>query len=156
MLAHVLSSTAEKCNAFLGGISANFNSNLLIEENSPWMVVEADEYDRSFHQLNPFSSIITSTDADHLDIYKNKEALVQAFEEYSQLISPNGKLILHASVNVGGSLPRLTYGIGENLSVDYEGLNLKIENGHFMMDVQTPTALYKNVILGLPGIHNAE
>src|SRR5690554_7840497 len=68
MLAHVLSSTAEKCNAFLGGISANFNSNLLIEEASPWMVVEADEYDRSFHQLNPFSSIITSTDADRKSV----------------------------------------------------------------------------------------
>lgn len=156
MLAHVLSSTAEKCNAFLGGISANFNSNLLIEEASPWMVVEADEYDRSFHQLNPFSSIITSTDADHLDIYKSEEMLVQAFEEYGHLISSEGKLILHNSVSVCKDLPHLTYGIGKELSVDYEGLNLRMENGHFMMDVQTPTFLHENIVLGLPGIHNAE
>lgn len=156
MLAHVLSSTAEKCNAFLGGISANFNSNLLIEEYSPWMVVEADEYDRSFHQLKPFSSIITSTDADHLDIYKSKAGLVQAFEEYGQLIAPEGKLILHASVDICKDLPQVTYGVGEDLNVDYIGLNLRVENGHFMMDVLTPDDLHENIILGLPGIHNAE
>src|SRR5690554_6849985 len=145
MLAHVLSSTAEKCNAFLGGISTNFNSNLLIEKNSSWMVVEADEYDRSFHQLNPFSSIITSTDADHLDIYKSKESLVQAFEEYTRLVAKEGRLILHHSVHAGRDLPHFTYGIGINLSVDYEGLNLRVEDRHFMMDVQTPTALYSGV-----------
>lgn len=156
LLAHVLSSTEERCNAFLGGISANFNSNLLIDEDSPWMVVEADEYDRSFHQLKPFSSIITSTDADHLDIYKNKEALVQAFEEYGNLISPQGKLILHHSVNVCKDLPSLTYGVNTEIQTDYKGLNLRVENGHFLMDVKTPTELFKNVALGLPGIHNAE
>ncbi|HZH87522.1 MAG TPA: UDP-N-acetylmuramate--L-alanine ligase [Brumimicrobium sp.] len=156
MLAHVLSSTPEKCSAFLGGISANFNSNLLIEGSSHWMVVEADEYDRSFHQLRPFSSIITSTDADHLDIYKSKEALVQAFEEYGQLIAAEGKLILHAAVNICKDIPQLTYGIDADSSVDYKGLNLRVEKGHFMMDVQTPTDLYENVVLGLPGIHNAE
>jgi len=156
MLAHVLSSTEAKCNAFLGGISANFNSNLLIEESSPWMVVEADEYDRSFLQLKPYSSIITSTDADHLDIYKSKETLVQAFEEYGQLTSPDGKLILHDSVDVCKELPHFTYGIGENIDVDYKGQNLRVENGHFMMDVRTPTQFHENIILGLPGIHNAE
>lgn len=156
LLAHVLSDTAEKCNAFLGGISANFNSNLLITPNSPWMVVEADEYDRSFHQLKPFSSIITSTDADHLDIYKNKEALVQAFEEYGNLISPEGKLILHHSVDVCKGLPSLTYGVNSEIETDYKGTNLRMENGHFLMDVKTPTDLFKDVVLGLPGIHNAE
>jgi len=156
LLAHVLSSTSEKCNAFLGGISANFNSNLLIEEDSPWMVVEADEYDRSFHQLKPFSSIITSTDADHLDIYKNKGALIQAFDEYGRLIDAEGKLILHSSVKVCKDLPQLTYGIGSDLKVDYRGLNLRVEDAKFMMDVQTPTDLHQDVVLGLPGIHNAE
>ncbi len=156
LLAHVLSSTAEKCNAFLGGISANFNSNLLVEPSSPWMVVEADEYDRSFHQLKPYSSIITSTDADHLDIYKSKEALVQAFEEYGHLIEPKGKLIVHHSVDVCTDLPRLTYGIDKNIRSDYKGNNLRVVNGQFLMDVETPTQHIKNVALGLPGIHNAE
>ncbi|WP_107038364.1 UDP-N-acetylmuramate--L-alanine ligase [Brumimicrobium mesophilum] len=156
LLAHVLSSTTEKCNAFLGGISANFNSNLLVTPNSPWMVVEADEYDRSFHQLRPFSSIITSTDADHLDIYKSKEALVQAFEEYGNLIDPLGKLILHHSVGVCENIPSLTYGVSAEINTDYKGSNLRMENGQFLMDVETPTQLFKNVVLGLPGIHNAE
>src|SRR5690554_3709699 len=153
MLAHVLSSTAEKCNAFLGGISANFNSNLLIEPSSPWMVVEADEYDRSFHQLKPFSSIITSTDADHLDIYKSKEALVQAFEEYGHLIAPTGVLVVHHSVEVCQDLPRITYGVETKIKTDYKGSGLRMENGKFMMTVETPTRIFKNVVLGLPGIH---
>lgn len=156
LLAHVLSSTLEKCNAFLGGISANFNSNLLIEPLSPWMVVEADEYDRSFHQLKPHSTIITSTDADHLDIYKSKEALVQAFEEYGRLIGPKGKLIVHHSVEVCKDLPRITYGIDSAIKTDYNGSNLRMEKGQFMMNVETPTQIFKNIPLGLPGIHNAE
>ncbi|RYM32433.1 UDP-N-acetylmuramate--L-alanine ligase [Brumimicrobium glaciale] len=156
LLAHVLTSTEHKCNAFLGGISANFNSNLLIETSSQIMVVEADEYDRSFHQLKPFSSIITSTDADHLDIYKSKEALVQAFEEYGNLIAPKGKLIVHHSVDVCQDLPRITYGVETKVKTDYKGSGLKMENGQFMMTVETPTKIFKNVVLGLPGIHNAE
>jgi UDP-N-acetylmuramate--alanine ligase len=156
LLAHVLTSTEHKCNAFLGGISANFNSNLLIEPSSQIMVVEADEYDRSFHQLKPFSSIITSTDADHLDIYKSKEALVQAFEEYGNLIAPKGKLIVHHSVDVCQDLPRITYGVETKVKTDYKGSGLKMENGQFMMTVETPTKIFKNVVLGLPGIHNAE
>ena len=156
LLAHVLSSTSEQCNAFLGGISANFNSNLLISSSSPWMVVEADEYDRSFHQLKPFSSIITSTDADHLDIYKSKESLFRAFEEYGNLVDPKGKLIVHHSVDVCKDLPRLTYGIDAKVKTDYKGNSLRMEDGQFMMDVQTPKQIFKDVALGLPGIHNAE
>lgn len=156
LLAHVLSLTEVKCNAFLGGISSNFNSNLLFEPLSPWMVVEADEYDRSFHQLKPFSSIVTSTDADHLDIYQNEATMQQAFEEYVQLIDEQGSLIIHHSVQVGKNLARITYGLGDDLSIDYRGFNLRMEEGRFMMNLQTPTALHKNIALGLPGIHNAE
>ncbi|RFC54443.1 UDP-N-acetylmuramate--L-alanine ligase [Brumimicrobium aurantiacum] len=156
MLAHVLSETSLKCNAFLGGISANFNSNLLLEVESPWMVVEADEYDRSFHQLSPYSSIITSTDADHLDIYNTKETLVEAFEEYSSLINPEGKLIVHHAVAVGEELPRITYGIDTDEKVDYKGSDLELRNGNFQMTVTTPNHVYRDVVLGLPGIHNAE
>ena len=120
------------------------------------MVVEADEYDRSFHQLKPFSSIITSTDADHLDIYKSKESLFRAFEEYGNLVDPKGKLIVHHSVDVCKDLPRLTYGIDAKVKTDYKGNSLRMEDGQFMMDVQTPKQIFKDVALGLPGIHNAE
>ena len=156
LLAYVLSTTAEKCSAFLGGISANFNSNLILNPDSKWMVVEADEYDRSFLQLKPFSTIITSTDADHLDIYKNKEALIQTFDEYGHLISPEGKVILHYSADICQDLPRLTYGMGEDINIDYQGFNVQVREGSFIMDVKTPTKVYKEVVLGLPGIHNAE
>lgn len=156
MLAHVLSSLPQKTNAFLGGISANFNSNLLIEPESPWMVVEADEYDRSFHQLKPFSTIITSTDADHLDIYQSKEKMAEAYDIYAHLIHKDGKLIAHRDVRVGKDLPRFTYGLEAGSPVDFCGLNVRVEEGKFMMDVQTASELTKNVELGLPGIHNAE
>lgn len=156
LLAHVLSQTPEKCNAFLGGISSNFNSNLIIDSESPWMVVEADEYDRSFHQLKPFSAIITSTEADHLDIYRNAETMLEAFDIFSHLIAKEGKLIRHHMVTVGKDLPQLSYGIGTELDVDYKGFNLQVVEGHFSMDVQTPTDFYKEVKLGLPGVHNAE
>lgn len=156
LLAHVLSSTDVKCNAFLGGISSNFNSNLLIEPSSPWMVVEADEYDRSFHQLKPFSAIVTSTDADHLDIYLNEKAMEQAFEEFVQLIDPKGSLIVHHSVQVGKDLNRITYGLGDISNVKYKGFNLRMKEGRFLMDLETPTAVHSDIELGLPGIHNAE
>src|SRR5690554_7895430 len=103
------------------------------------MVVEADEYDRSFLQLKPYSSIITSTDADHLDTYKSKETLVQAFEEYGQRTSPDGKLILHDSVDVRKELPHSTYAIVENIDVDYKGQNLSVEHGHYMMEQRSQT-----------------
>lgn len=156
MLAYVLSTKPEKCSAFLGGISTNFNSNFIFNPDSEWMVVEADEYDRSFLQLSPFSTIITSTDADHLDIYQNKTALIEAFDEYGHLIAPKGKVILHYSADICHDLPRLTYGVGEDITVDYQGLNVRVKNGYFVMDVKTPTKIHKEIVLGLPGIHNAE
>lgn len=155
MLAHVLSQTSQKCNAFLGGISANFDSNLLIEADSPWMVVEADEYDRSFHKLSPFSSIITSTDADHLDIYNDGATMEEAYEVFSQLTNPEGKLVVHASVQVGKNQNRITYGL-KTEGVDYQGLEVKVENNRFLMDAKTPSGIEKDIELGLPGLHNAE
>lgn len=156
MLAYVLSETKHKCNAFLGGISANFDTNLHIDKRSQLMVVEADEYDRSFHQLSPFSTIVTSTDADHLDIYKSKEALEEAFEEYVAKVNPDGCMVAHHSVKINASVPILTYGIDADKQVDYLGVNLRIENGDFKMDVRSPKGEFKDIVLGLPGIHNAE
>ncbi|MBW7868079.1 MAG: UDP-N-acetylmuramate--L-alanine ligase [Brumimicrobium sp.] len=156
MLAHVLHTSAYKCNAFLGGISSNFDSNLLIDPTSNWMVVEADEYDRSFLKLSPFSTIITSTEADHLDIYHEPQALVDTFNEYGHLVNKDGFVIKHFSLSICQDIPSYTYGIGENPDIDYRGSNIRIENNEFVMDVTTPTANYPHVIIGMPGIHNAE
>ena len=93
MLAHLLMQTPEKCNAFLGGISKNYDTNYLFSQQSPYVVVEADEFDRSFHWLSPWMSVITATDPDHLDIYGTKEAYLESFRHYSSLIQPGGALI---------------------------------------------------------------
>jgi len=156
LLTHVLSFTQEKCNAFLGGISSHFNSNLLLEKKSPWMVVEADEYDRSFHELAPYASILTSTEADHLDIYNNEETLLASFQEYVDKINPNGVLIQHHSIQIEAACKKITYEVSDNGVADYVGQNLNVKHQQFVFDVKTPTNFYKGIQLGLPGIHNAE
>ncbi|PKR79841.1 UDP-N-acetylmuramate--L-alanine ligase [Brumimicrobium salinarum] len=156
LLAHVLSHSAEKCNAFLGGVSSDFNSNLVINENSPWMVVEADEFDRSFHQLTPFSSIITSVDADHLDIYEDTSKFKDAFQDYANLIHSEGSIVLHHSVQLDAKAKIITYGVGDELVVDYQGVKLRVEDSRFVMDIKTPYGDFSNIVLGLPGVHNAE
>lgn len=90
MAAHILRECQGGCNAFLGGISKNFDSNYLLDKESPYVVIEADEFDRSFHHLTPYASVITATDPDHLDIYGTKEAYLESFRHYSSLIQPGG------------------------------------------------------------------
>jgi UDP-N-acetylmuramate--alanine ligase len=154
MLAHVLKGTEEKTSAFLGGISSNYNTNLLIEKDSDWVVIEADEFDRSFLHLHPFASIITSTDADHLDIYKDKQDLVDAFQDFAELVAKDGFVVRHVDADVKPKARTVSYGI--NADSDYRASNLRTEEGYFVMDVMTPTKTWKDVVLGLPGIHNAE
>lgn len=154
MLAHVLASSHQGCNAFLGGISTNFNSNLVIDNESSWMVVEADEFDRSFHQLSPFSSIITSIEADHLDIYHDSNTLKDAFIEFGYLTHEEGRLIMSESVDIPSRCAQIKYGLKTGATVDYHGFNLRVENQKFVFDVETPTDTYEGIILGLPGIHN--
>ena len=155
MLAHLMESSGEKCNAFLGGISANYNTNLLVNKDSPWVVVEADEFDRSFLHLHPMASILTSVEADHLDIYKTHQSLITAFEEYVKLIPENGLLIHHHTINITGKCKKTTYGVTEK-EVDFQGKNLRYKNGSFLMDIKTPKSFWEAVKLGVPGIHNAE
>lgn len=155
MLAHILNESSLKCTAFLGGISSNFNSNLLIHPDSELTVIEADEFDRSFLRLSPFASIITSTDPDHLDIYGDSKKFVEGFELYAQLTSEKGILIQKAGLNLASKAKSITYGIGIE-TADYIGRNVRAINEQFMVDVQTPTQKWENVVLGIPGIHNAE
>lgn len=153
MLAYILHSSELECNAFLGGIATNFQSNFVSSKTSELTVIEADEFDRSFLQLTPFASIVTSTDADHLDIYGNENEFLEGFQSYVDLIAKDGFLIKHINAKVERE-NAITYGI--DCEADYVGSNLRFSDGKFLFDVQTPTSKWQNVELGIPGIHNAE
>lgn len=155
MLAHILNTSSWKCNAFLGGISTNFKSNLLIVESSPFAVIEADEFDRSFLRLSPFSSIITSADPDHLDIYGSASQFKEGFQLYAQKISKDGFLIVKEGLPFKSEAKRITYSVSSN-TADFYAQNLRIEGDQFFMDVYFSSEVWENVELGVPGIHNAE
>ena len=147
ILGHLLLEANQNMTAFLGGISENYNSNL-IQNGSEATVVEADEFDRSFMTLSPNFACITSMDADHLDIYGDKESLKQSFIDFSKNISDNGKLFVHESLPIGG----ITYGLKSNS--DYAAQNIKIVEGSYHFDLKTPVSLLRNFRLHLPGNHN--
>jgi UDP-N-acetylmuramate--alanine ligase len=155
MLAHILSQSDLGCNAFLGGIAVNFNSNLVLNEKSPFTVVEADEFDRSFLQLSPYCSIVTSTDPDHLDIYGDASYFKKGFSEYAALVDPYGILVQKEGLGLESRARSITYAI-DSSSADYEGTDLRYSEGSFFMDVRTPSGHWDKVELGIPGIHNAE
>jgi UDP-N-acetylmuramate--alanine ligase len=154
LLTHVMHQSSTKCSAFLGGISANLNSNVLVDSSAKYTVIEADEFDRSFLRLHPFASIITAVDPDHLDIYGTEEIFREGFQEYAN--KHEGKLLVtQAQVQLKNTgFKQLTYGI--NLEADVKGENLQVQNGTFQMDVFFKNEKWLNVELGLPGIHNAE
>lgn len=153
MLAHILNESDQGCNAFLGGIATNFNSNFVSHPSSEWTVVEADEFDRSFLQLTPYASIVTSTDADHLDIYGDNNEFLQGFKSYIDLINPEGFTVLHKDIELTAK-NEIRYGL--NADVAFSGSNLRVENNAFLMDVKTPEGNWNAVELGIPGTHNAE
>lgn len=154
LLTHILHESHLQCNAFLGGISANFNSNFVASQTSEFTVIEADEFDRSFLQLSPFGSIITSTDADHLDIYGDAETFLSGFQAYANRIASNGILILRKGIDLESTAPIQTYAIEE--TADFCGKNLRVQNGTFCMDMVSINHQWDDIELGLPGIHNAE
>ncbi len=145
ILGHILKESNIEATSFLGGIAENYNSNLILG-GTKFSVVEADEFDRSFLQLQPDYACITSIDADHLDIYSNSKELEKAFNEFAVLTTQ--KLFVKKGIPIDG----ITYGIEENC--DYEAKNLRIENGAYLFDVKTPTETYKNLKIYLPGQHN--
>jgi UDP-N-acetylmuramate--alanine ligase len=155
LLAYMLSCSSLKCNAFLGGISSNFNSNLVLAENSEYAVIEADEFDRSFLQLKPFATIVTSTDADHLDIYGDANVFRQGFDDYVKLIHSEGFVLEKFGLNLQAVSKTFTYDLN-NSKADFQGENLRFEAGNFVFDFKGPGVHWKNLIFGLPGIHNAE
>ncbi|MBR1526389.1 MAG: UDP-N-acetylmuramate--L-alanine ligase [Prevotella sp.] len=156
MCAHLLHQSHVDCNAFLGGISKNYGTNYILSE-SEYVVIEADEYDRSFHWLRPYISVITSTDPDHLDIYGTKEAYLESFRHYSSLIRPEGALIIRKGIelkpDVAEGVKVYDYGIGEG---DFHADNIRIENGEITFDFVSPIQSIKDVELGLPIPINVE
>ena len=151
MAAHLLHQSHVGCNAFLGGITKNYGTNYLLNRESPYVVIEADEFDRSFHHLRPFASAITATDADHLDIYGTEEAYLESFRHYSSLIQPGGALIIHRGLKMQEDLQpgvrRYDYARHEG---DFHAENIRIGNGRIVFDFISPIESISNVELGVP------
>ncbi|WP_047550955.1 UDP-N-acetylmuramate--L-alanine ligase [Psychroserpens sp. Hel_I_66] len=147
ILGHLLKQCDVEVTAFLGGISENYNSNLILN-GTEVTVVEADEFDRSFLTLSPDFACITSMDADHLDIYGDASELIKSFKDFSERIQPNGKLFVKNGLPIKG----ITYGIEDDS--DYSVENIKIIDGSYVFDVKTPKELLKDFKFSLPGRHN--
>lgn len=157
LTAHLLYQSQVGCNAFLGGISKNYETNLLLSDKSDYVVIEADEFDRSFHWLSPFASVITATDADHLDIYGTEEAYLESFNHYTSLIRPGGALIMRKGIRL---TPRLqdnvklyTYSREEG---DFHAENVRIGGGEIYFDYVSPLGNIKDIQLGVPIAINIE
>lgn len=158
LTAHLLQQTSKGVNAFLGGISKNYQTNLLLSPKSEWIVVEADEFDRSFLHLFPQIAVITSVDADHLDIYKNILSLKESFTQFTGQIKPGGNLIIKKGISLNvvqrPGLKIQTYSIDQQ--ADFCIQNLHILKGHYVFDLKLGETVMKNVELGLPGLFNVE
>ena len=156
MCAHIMHQSHLDCNAFLGGITKNYGTNYIVSD-SDFVVIEADEFDRSFHWLSPWMSVITSTDPDHLDIYGTKEAYLESFRHYTELIQPGGALIIHRDLEMKDHLQdgvcRYDYALSEG---DFHAENIKIENGEITFDFISPIENVKDVQLGQPVPINIE
>ncbi len=157
MAAHLLHQSKVDCNAFLGGISKNYKTNYILSDKSEYVVIEADEFDRSFHHLTPFISVITATDPDHLDIYGTKNAYLESFTKYTSLIQPGGALILHKGLEMKPALQdgvRLyEYSRDEG---DFHAENIRIGNGEIFFDFVSPFGNIKDIQLGVPVSINIE
>lgn len=152
MVAHLLHSSPIGCNAFLGGILRNYDSNLLLSATSPYSVIEADEYDHSFHHLSPHIAVVTSTDPDHLDIYGNEENYLESFAHFTSLINPGGFLLMHTGMKL---IPRVNDGVeifsySSSEEGDYHASNIRHESGHLFFDFVAPDTTITDIELGVP------
>jgi UDP-N-acetylmuramate--alanine ligase len=158
MVASILGRTPAGCIAFLGGISKNFGSNLLVTPKATTLVAEADEYDRSFLQLRPTMAVVTAIDDDHLDIYGDREHLIQSFRDFINQIKPGGILLLKKGLDIaGGHAPGIrVFSYHLDSKADFYATNLSVKNGMYHFDLVTPTGLILDLVLGLPGRVNVE
>ena len=150
MCAHIMHQSHLDCNAFLGGITKNYGTNYIVSD-SQFVVIEADEFDRSFHWLSPWMTVVTSTDPDHLDIYGTKEAYLESFAHYTSLIQPEGALIVHRGLEMEERLQpgvrRYDYSLDEG---DFHAENIRIADGTIMFDFISPIESVRDVVLGHP------
>ena len=157
LTSHILNQSKVGCSAFLGGISKNFDKNILINSKNDLVVIEADEFDHSFLTLTPYMAVITSTDADHLDIYKTEEEYRKAFEDFSSLVRPGGTLIVKKGLPIKPRTKQniriLTYSVDEG---DFHAENIRIGNGEIVFDFIHPTGKICNIKLGVPVYINIE
>lgn len=157
MAAHLLHESHVGCNAFLGGIAKNYATNYLLDNNSDFVVIEADEFDRSFHHLQPYASVITATDPDHLDIYGTEEAYLESFTYYTSLIRPDGALIVHKDLKFKEALPVGTrrFDYGRDVG-DFHAENIRIGGGRVCFDLISPLGNISEIELGVPVSINIE
>ncbi len=157
MLSHLLHQSSVDCNAFLGGISKNYQTNLLLSDKSDLVVIEADEFDHSFLTLSPYMAVVTAVDADHLDIYGTVEAYRKSFEEFTSLIRPDGVLLIKEGLPIHPQLQkgvkRYTYSVDKG---DFHATNIRIGNGEIFFDFVTPSEVIKDIQLGVPVYVNIE
>ena len=157
MAAHILEVSGIGSNAFLGGVLRNYGSNFLLSDSSPYSVIEADEFDRSFHHLKPYIAVITSTDADHLDIYGTYENYLESFAHFTELIRPGGALIVHTGLDlkprIGDEVRCYTYSLSEG---DFHAANVRKGTGSIVFDFVTPDGVIADVNLGVPVDINIE
>ncbi|MBR5087446.1 MAG: UDP-N-acetylmuramate--L-alanine ligase [Muribaculaceae bacterium] len=157
MAAHILQVDGVGSNAFLGGVLRNYNSNFLLSSTSSYSVIEADEFDRSFHQLTPYVAVITSTDPDHLDIYGNYENYLEGFAHFTELIRPDGALIVHTGLDlkprVAEGVKVYSYSLNEG---DFHAARVRKGNGEIIFDLVTPWETIEDVSLGVPVDINIE
>jgi UDP-N-acetylmuramate--alanine ligase len=157
MTAHLLKQSHVDCSAFLGGISKNYNSNLLLGE-SRYTVMEADEFDRSFHRLKPLMAVVTSLDADHLDIYGDQATMIKAYNEFCEKIRRGGKLIVNNKIRKEIIVPEgvecFTYGLDEK--ADFKATDIKRSEGFYSFNIKTPFTTIEDIHFAFPGIINIE
>jgi UDP-N-acetylmuramate--alanine ligase len=159
MIAHIFEDAGLHCNAFLGGIAGNYQTNMLIHQDAIWTVVEADEFDRSFLTLHPTIAVITSMDADHLDIYGNHEFMIESFNLFAGRIIPDGHLLVKENLpfqsnHLASGVRYTRYGLSGEAPM--AAMNIRIENGKYIFDWSNGQSTLCNVELGLPGRHNVE
>jgi UDP-N-acetylmuramate--alanine ligase len=157
MIAHLLKQSHVDCSAFLGGISKNYDSNLLLGESS-YTVIEADEFDRSFHRLKPLMAVITSLDADHLDIYGDRETMIKAYNEFCGKIRKGGKLIVNSRIRkeivVPAGVACFTYGLDDG--ADFRSSDIMRSKDYYSFNIKTPSVTIEDLHFAFPGIINIE
>jgi UDP-N-acetylmuramate--alanine ligase len=157
MITWLLKNSEIKCNAILGGISKNLSSNVLLSEDAGILVTEADEYDRSFLRLQPDFAVITSADADHLDIYNDKSNLLDSFSQFAEKVKPGGTLLIKRSAGLNfNSKNYKIYSYSLDGKADFYAVNIRLSDDKYTFDLVTPDGIIKNLTPGIPGLINLE